>query len=91
MFHIENANVRETLLDCNIGLEKESLRITTDGRMAQTPHPFDPDDPRITRDFCENQTEINTSVFSTAHEAVASLDEITGRIQRTLASQPERE
>ena len=91
MFHIENPNVKEALLECNIGLEKESLRITSEGRMSQTPHPFDPDDPRITRDFCENQTEINTSVFSSAREAVDSLDEITGRIQKTLAGLPERE
>ncbi len=91
MFHVENAGVKELLLKGNIGLEKESLRVTTDGRMAQTPHPFDPMDPRITRDFCENQTEINTSVFSTAREAVASVGEITGRVERTLAKLPERE
>ena len=41
--------------------------------MAQTPHPFPPDHPRIVRDFCENQTEINTGVHPTAEEAVAEL------------------
>ena len=91
MFHIENPKVKELLLDNKIGLEKESLRVTADGYMAQTPHPFDPNDPRITRDFCENQTEVNTNVFTSAREAVDSLDEITGRIQRALVSAPERE
>ena len=41
MFHIENPNVKEALLECNIGLEKECLRVTSEGRMAQTPHPFE--------------------------------------------------
>lgn len=43
--------------DCKIGLEKESLRVNAEGRLAQTPHPF-PNDERIDRDFCENQIEI---------------------------------
>lgn len=91
MFHVENAKIKKLLLKGNVGLEKESLRVTEDGRMAHSPHPFDPYDPNITRDFCENQTEINTNVFRSASEAVASVRELTGRIERVLADLPRRE
>ena len=32
------------------GLERETLRIGEDGKLAQTAHPFD--DKRLDRDFC---------------------------------------
>ena len=91
MLHYKNPAVKELLLQCNVGIEKESLRITGDGRMARTRHPFDPDDPRITRDFCENQTEINTSPCQTAREAVAELGRLTRTVQETLSQLPNRE
>ena len=34
------------------GIERETLRIDSHGRLAQTPHPFG-NDEHITRDFCE--------------------------------------
>ena len=73
MLHIEDAQVRQLLLKGNFGLEKESLRIDEAGFLSHTRHPF-PDDDHIVRDFCENQTEINTPVTHSAEEAVASLD-----------------
>ena len=60
------------LFECKIGLEKESLRIDKNGRLAQTEHPF-LGNPNIDRDFCENQVEINTNVTHSAEEAVAEL------------------
>ena len=72
------------------GLEKESLRITYAGRFAHTPDPF-AGDGRVTRDFCENQTEINTGVHESAEAAVAELVEVHRRIQSTLADLPEPE
>ncbi|MCF0106158.1 MAG: hypothetical protein HUJ53_05305, partial [Holdemanella sp.] len=62
MFHIENEDVYKNLLKGNFGLEKEGLRVTEQGFLAHTPHPFDENDAHIVRDFCENQTEINTGV-----------------------------
>ena len=59
MFHVENETVRALLLRGSFGLEKEGLRVTPEGYMSRTPNPF-PDDEHIVRDFCENQTEINT-------------------------------
>ncbi|MGI6055943.1 MAG: hypothetical protein ACOYBD_03005 [Bilifractor sp.] len=51
------------------GLEKESLRVTMDGRLAQTPHPFS-GDRHIDRDFCENQVEIITDPEGSVRRAV---------------------
>ncbi len=90
MLHIENPAVRARLLDGNFGLEKESLRVTPEGYFSHTPHPF-PGDEHIVRDFCENQTEINTPVMGSAHEAVEALAGYTRQIQRTLAALPQRE
>ncbi len=85
MFHIENESIKNKLFQGNFGLEKESLRITPDGYMAHTSHPF-PDHKHIVRDFCENQTEINTPVLHTPEEAVESLYAYTREIQQGLAN-----
>lgn len=84
MLHIENEKIRSLSLKGHFGLEKEGLRVYGDGMMAQSLHPF-PDDSHIVYDFCENQTEINTSVGNSAEEAVSLLQGYTDRIQRTLA------
>ena len=90
MLHIEDEQVRLHLLQGNFGLEKESLRVTGDGAMAHTPHPF-PGDPYIVRDFCENQTEINTGVHPSAAGAVEELRCHHQRIIDTLQALPEKE
>ena len=84
MLHINDPAVCALLLKGCFGLEKESLRVTPEGNFAHTPHPFD--DKHIVRDFCENQTEINTPVVNSAHEAIESLLYYSRRIQRTLAA-----
>ena len=90
MLHIEDEQVRLHLLQGNFGLEKESLRVTGEGRMAHTPHPF-PGDKYIVRDFCENQTEINTGVHQSAAGAVEELRFHHQRIIDTLQALPEKE
>ena len=90
MLDIRNPAIRSYAFDGNFGLEREALRVTEDGRMAQTPHPFPPNHPHIVRDFCENQTEINTGVHLTAKEAVAELKEIDSTIRAAIAPQGER-
>lgn len=90
MLHIQDPAVNALLLKGSFGLEKESLRVTPEGYLAHTPHPF-PDNNNIVRDFGENQTEINTPVFSDAHEAVEALMECSCQIQRILCDLPERE
>ena len=89
--NINDPRVRKLLLKGNFGLEKESLRITPEGRLSHTEDPF-PNCPTITRDFCENQTEINTPVHTSLVGAYDDLFENTKHIHRTLAAlEPEPE
>jgi glutamate--cysteine ligase len=90
MFDVRLPELRPYAFEGNFGLERESLRVTEAGRMAQTPHPFPPDHPRIVRDFCENQTEINTGVHPTAEAAVAELKEIDATIRAAILPRGER-
>lgn len=90
MLHAERPKVRALLLKGNYGLEKESLRVDEEGFLSHTSHPF-PNDDHIVRDFCENQTEINTSVTHSAAEAVQALAGYDRQIQKVLKSLPHRE
>ncbi|MCI6858825.1 MAG: hypothetical protein MR867_05995 [Eubacterium sp.] len=90
MLHTENEYIRAHLLDGNFGIEKESLRVTKDGRLARTAHPF-PGDKNIVRDFSENQTEINTGVHDSLKGAMEELERHHRRICEKLNSLPEKE
>lgn len=90
MLHIEKETVRAQIFDGNFGLEKESLRILENGKLSHSPHPF-PDDEHIVRDFCENQTEINTSVHTSIKGALDELTFHTERIQKKLQTLSQRE
>lgn len=90
MLHIENDNVKKHILEGNFGLEKESLRVLENGAFSHTPHPF-PEDGHIVKDFCENQTEINTAVHNSPEGAVKELKYHNERIYKKLQSLPARE
>lgn len=83
MLHIEDLYIRKHIMDGMFGLEKESLRVLEDGTFSHTSHPFG-DNDFIVRDFCENQTEINTRVHKTAEAAIQELKEHYGTIQKTV-------
>ena len=55
---------RSLLSECQHGIEKESLRISADGTLAQTPHPpalgSALTHPRITTDYSEALLELIT-------------------------------
>ncbi len=65
------------------GIERESLRVTSDGRLAQTNHPF-VGKPYITRDFCENQVEMIGDVFTDPDEMNRQLDSLLDEIDAEL-------
>ena len=90
MIHIHDDIIRGVLLKGNFGLEREMLRVTEDGRLSHTAHPF-PDEKRIVRDFCENQTELNTSVHDSVSGAMEELRELDGIIRARLGELPEKE
>lgn len=66
----------------SFGLERETLRVTTDGALAQTPHPFN--DKLITRDFCENQIELVSPVCSDIDELFDEISRLDKKIRSTL-------
>ena len=90
MFHTDLWDVVRHLGAGKVGLEKEGLRVTRDGFMAQTRDPFI-GNPNIVKDFSENQTEINTPVCSSTAEAVGFLEEYSALIRKTIGAMPEPE
>ena len=54
------------------GLEEESLRVTPDGFLADTPHPI-LDDPMVDRDFSEAQIEMVTHVRTSPEKLYESI------------------
>lgn len=78
------------IFKANFGLEKESLRITQDGYISKTLHPFD-DNKNIIRDFCENQVEIVTDVYPSIEKLYNGLKSINDYVKDTLKSLEEPE
>jgi glutamate--cysteine ligase len=62
------------------GIEKESLRVSENGYLAQTPHPAmlgsSLTHPHITTDFSEAQIELITGIHPSAESCLHELDEI---------------
>jgi len=87
--------VSNTLRDIGRGIEKETLRVTDGGRLAQTPHPRSVGSalthPSITTDFSEALMEFITPVFTDIDACLASLDRIHRFTLQQLAAQPEPE
>ena len=90
MLHIEDSHIRKHLMDGMFGLEKESLRVLGDGTFSHTRQPFE-DSDFIVRDFCENQTEINTKPHTTAEAALQELQKHYISIQEALSGLSVRE
>ena len=70
------------------GVERETLRVTAEGYMSHTMHPFE-GDTHIVKDFCENQAEINTGVHDTAKGVLKELREQTERLNKELKKRRE--
>lgn len=64
------------------GIERETLRVNSENRLSQTPHPFSEDE--LSRDFCENQLEIITPVCKSIDEAVNSLKALSLKAKKYL-------
>jgi len=83
--------VSKTLRDIGRGIEKETLRVTSNGRLAQTPHPRSVGSalthPSITTDFSEALMEFITPVFTDIDACLASLDQIHRFTVQQLATQ----
>ena len=72
------------------GLEKESLRIDTNGSLAQTPHPHQwgapLTHPYITTDYSEALPELITPAFSEMHKTIDFLEQTHRFLYQHLSS-----
>jgi len=73
------------------GIEKESLRVRTDGSLALTPHPerlgAALTHPHITTDFSESQLELITGVHADADGCLEELTEIHQVVMRAIGNE----
>ncbi len=62
------------------GIEKESLRVSVDGRLSNQPHPYGLGSPlthpSITTDFSEAQLELITGIHDTAQACLQELNDV---------------
>ena len=71
------------------GIERETLRVDSEGKLAQTPHPFG-ESENITRDFCENQIELITPVCDSVEQAISELAKLDKTARDTIARNGEQ-
>lgn len=71
------------IFDGMFGLERETLRVTAEGELAHTPHPFK-DSRYLSRDFCENQLEIITPPCESISDMMNMLKELDNTARREL-------
>lgn len=85
---LQKAPANLPILQATFGLERESLRINTTHRVAQTPHPATFGSrsyhPYIQTDYSEPQLELITPVMSSTQEARRFLGAITDVVSRSL-------
>ena len=63
------------IFDGMFGLERETLRVTDNGTLALTPHPF-VGNKYLDRDFCENQLELITPPCESIEQMMAELADL---------------
>ena len=79
--------MNSSLFEGKFGLERETLRVDKNGRLAQTLHPFE--DEHLSRDFCENQLEIITPVCNSIEEMMRTLKRLDSEARAVLRKQDE--
>lgn len=70
------------------GLERETLRVTANDRLAKTPHPFL--QSQIQRDFCEAQVEVITPVCGSISRLMGELKHLDTLVRDTLRKRGEQ-
>lgn len=80
---LSNDLIKKHIEKGEFGLEKESLRIDEKGFLSHAKHPFE-ENGNITRDFCENQTELITDVFDNADDMLSHLRQLQIKVLHTL-------
>lgn len=77
---LQQSGERGLLRGSRRGIEKESLRVTPNGHIAQTPHPVALGSalchPAITTDYSEALLELVTAAYTDVNEALSRLEEL---------------
>ena len=85
---LDAPDIEQALASSKIGLEKESLRVSPEGGISQTPHPVALGSPlthsQITTDFSEALAELVTPPCDSVTEVIQSLDDIQNFVYRNL-------
>ncbi len=83
LLDLNNSYINRLAQTAEFGIERESLRVTADGKLAQTEHPF-VGNPHIDRDFCENQVEMIGDVFNSPEALNRQLGELLDKVDAEL-------
>lgn len=78
----------EYIFKGRFGLERETLRVDSEGALAKTPHPF-PCDKQLDRDFCENQLELITPVCGSVDSLMKELEALDARVRKGISDNGE--
>ncbi len=88
---VSGTDARPLMAALRRGVEKESLRVSENGYLAQTPHPSMLGSalthPHITTDFSEAQLELITGVHPSVDDCVNELDEIHRYVLRHIGDE----
>ena len=83
---LQKLDTASPILQATFGLERENLRVTTDGHLAQTAHPSQLGSrnfhPTIQTDFSEQQLELITPISHSTKEArrlLGAISDVAGR------------
>ena len=88
LIDLNNPTLNQFAQNAEFGIERESLRVTSDGKLAQTGHPFI-GNPQLDRDFCENQVEMIGDVFNDPADLNHQLDDLLNEIDAELVKSNE--
>lgn len=91
LHYLINNNQQHLLRNGLKGLEKESLRISTEGVIAATPHPYSLGSalthPSITTDYSEALLEFITEPFTDIKQTLASMEKIHQFVYQNLENE----
>ncbi len=88
LLNFNNSIINRLAQSAEFGIERESLRVTSDGKLAQTKHPF-VGNPQLDRDFCENQVEMIGDVFNDPADLNRQLGNLLDEIDAELVNNNE--
>lgn len=82
--NFDNLPAKNNMYKATFGVEKENLRVTENGCLSHTKHPFH-GNSNIDRDFCENQVEIITDVWDSTDAAFRQLSHLHNTVVTELS------